>query len=210
MTDQKMPRQPMTQEQVEESWDGLDSDVAGTEHPSNLPEEAPISKPNVQEAREALARGRAAQEQENDGPGTDVVVRSITITAKLSGGNGSGAFKALEMMTTVDVGMYVDASIARRDLFMTLNRELHKAFEYMEYPIDAAHIDAGKNGGQSGQSQPDNAPAAKQETADHGFCAEHNEKYIKTVNMRQAGHVIKDANGADILDENGKARWCRP
>ena len=70
--ERKMPRQPMTQEQVDDSWDGLDddhplldNDVAGTEHPSNLPEDAP-AKPSVQDAREALARGREAQKDSND------------------------------------------------------------------------------------------------------------------------------------------------
>ena len=207
--DRKMPHQPMTQEQVDESWDGLDSDVAGTEHPSNLPEDAP-AKPSVQDAREALARGREAQKDSNDESSAEVVVRSITITAKLSGGNGSGAFKALEMMTTADLGEHADASIARRDLYMVLNRELHAAFDHMEYPGGTAHIDAGKNGGQSGQSQPASAPADQQGPTDHGFCAEHNERLIMRGAMKTPAHVIKDANGADILDENGKARWCRP
>ncbi len=44
-------------------------------------------------------------------------------------------------------------------------------------------------------------------TQEH-FCVEHNTPFFKTPRMKNFAHPVKDAAGNQILDKEGKPRWC--
>ena len=53
-------------------------------------------------------------------------------------------------------------------------------------------------------------PAPKKASANNSkrYCKEHNTNWFKSEKMRSYAHMIKDANGKNIKDENGKPTWC--
>ena len=195
----QMPRQPMTQEQIDASWGDLGpAHEGGT---SDLP---------ASTAEEAAVRMAADATPPDDNSdvmltplGTQVVVRSITITAKLSGGNCEGGFKAVEMMTTADLGEHVNTTTARKDLYIDLERDIHLAFNRMPYPAGTAHIDAGKHSAPQAKSNGSDAPPG-----DLGRCEQHNAAYVQSANMHWPAHIVKDGDGNNVKKEDGKNSWC--